>query len=153
MRRISRYGWLGAALTAMILLAVAFRQRGADAVRSSRPINDWNISELVEELNRMGVEVRLRSTQKDGVAGETAFLTCTDKSWRELNALNKDAKRSQEWRGVLYCERAGERDSTHLIRQWGDRSAVVGPFLFYGDAELLRRVRAALIPFAPSAAV
>jgi hypothetical protein len=33
---------------------------------------------------------------------------------------------------------------SHMTLQWGDGSLVVGPFLFYGDRELLGRVRAAL---------
>jgi hypothetical protein len=99
------------------------------------------------------VKVQLRSTQQNGAIGQTAFLTFTDKNWRSLNALKKDSEHIHEWHGVLFCERVGERDATPLTNQWGNHCRAVGPFLFYGDAELLRQVRDALIPFAPSTAL
>jgi hypothetical protein len=147
MQRFSRYGWWSAAFVTMILLAVASKPRSTDSAPSS-PIDDWSIPELVEHLNQMGVQMQLRSTQADGVVGTTAFLTTGDKDWHALNTLNKDAKRISEWRGILYCERVGNGD-TSVARLWGDRCLLVGPFLFYGDAELLKRVRAGLVPVAP----
>lgn len=150
MQRFSRYIWWSAALAIMFLLAVAFRQRGTDAVSSARPIGDWSIVELAEHLNRMGVKVRLRSTQASGAVGQTAFLTFTERDWRSLNALKKDARFIHEWRGVLFCERVGENDSANLTDQWGDHCLMVGPFLFYGDTDLLHRVHAALAPLAPT---
>ena len=70
-----------------------------------------------------------------------AFLTTTDKEWEDLNHLVKDPKRINEWRGTLYCERAkANTDLWYLIRQWGANSLIVGPFLLYGDPELLVRV-------------
>lgn len=152
MQHISRYGWWSAAFVTMILLAVASRPRTADSLPALQPIDEWSIVEVVEHLNRMGVNVRLRSSQADGVIGSTVFLTTIDKDWHSLNALNKDCKRIREWRGVLYCERVG-RSSTRITRLWGGRGLAVGPFLFYGDAELLQRVGAALAPFAPSDAL
>lgn len=151
MQRFSRYGWWSAALVTMIVLAVASRPRRAESLPSPRPIEDWSLVELVDHLNRMGVDVRLRSTLEGGTIGPTVFLTTIDKDWRSLNALNKDPKRIGEWRGVLYCERADD-SSARVIRIWEDRGLVVGPFLFYGDAELLHRVGVALAPFAPPAA-
>jgi hypothetical protein len=137
----------------MFLLALVSRQLGIHARSSSRSIDHWSLIELADQLNRMGVKVQLRFTQQDGTIGQTAFLTVTDKNWRSLNALKKDSKHIQEWRGVLFCERVGECDVTHLTTQWGNHCLEVGPFLFYGDAELLRQVRDALIPFAPSTAL
>jgi hypothetical protein len=150
MQRYSRYGWWSVPFVIMILLAVVFRRSGADAVHA-RSIDDWSIVELTEQLKLTGVKVRLRSTQQNGVVGQTAFLIFTEKDWRSLNTLKKDSKHIHEWRGVLFCERVGESDSTHLTTQWGDHCLAVGPFLFYGDAEHLRQVRDALIPFAPTA--
>jgi hypothetical protein len=134
----------------MIVLAVASRPRRAESLPASRPIEDWSIVELVEHLNRMGVEVRLRSTQEDGTLGQAVYLTTIDKEWIALNRLNKDKNRINEWHGVIYCERTGQYMSS-VFQLWGDHRLVVGPFLFYGDAELLNRVRAALAPFAPAA--
>jgi hypothetical protein len=135
----------------MTLLATAFRQCGIDPAPSARPLDDWDFSELAEHLHHSGVEVRLRSTREDGAFDRTVFLTVIDKDWNDLNALNKDARRIREWHGVVSCERMGENvtRATHVL---GDRCLVVGPFLFYGDAEMLQRVRTALAPLAPPAA-
>jgi len=153
MQRFLQYGWWSAAFAAVILLALVSRQLGIDTRSSSRSINDWSIVELAGQLNRMRVKVQLRSTQQDGTIGQTAFLTFTDKDWHSLNALKKDANHIHEWRGVLFCERVGESDATHLLNQWGNHCLAVGPFVFYGDSELLRQVRDALLPFAPSTAL
>lgn len=153
MQYVSRYGWWPAAFVMMILLALVSRQLGIAARSSSRSINDWGIVELADQLNRMGVKVQLRSTQQNGPIGQMAFLTSTDKDWHNLNALKKDPNHIGAWHGVLYCERVGESHATHLTNQWGYHCLAVGPFLFYGDAELLRQVRDALLAFAPSTAL
>jgi hypothetical protein len=129
MQRISRYAWWSAALVTMIVLAAVSRPRISDSASSSPPIDEWSIHELVEHLNRMGVEVQLRSTQADGVLRKTVFLTTGEKDWRALNALHKDAKRIGEWHGILYCEHAGKGE-TDVARLWGDRCLAVGPFRF-----------------------
>ena len=138
-----RYGLCFAGFAAMILLAVTVREYGVSPAASSRPIRDWDITELAVHLNRKGVEVQLWAVPQSGPLNHSAYLTSTVKEWRDLNALNKDPRRIQEWRGTLYCERMGERDATQLLEQWGDRCLIVGPFLLYGDAELLERVRIA----------
>lgn len=149
MPRLSRYGLFFAALTAMTLLAVSVRKQGADSSPSSRPLDEWDIPELAIHLNRMGVEVRLRAVPKNGHFSRSAFLTATSKEWRDLNTLSKDPRRIQDWRGTIYCERIGERDPSYLLKQWGEPCLAVGPFLFYGDADILDRVRDALAPIAP----
>src|SRR5262249_55096043 len=101
-------------------------------------------------LNRAGLEVRLRSPLKNGAIGQAAFLTTTDKDWDDLNHLYKHPSRIQEWRGVVYCERVGH--SEPILRLWGDHYLVAGPFVFFGDSELLERIRAILVPSAPPVA-
>lgn len=150
MQRFSRYGWWFGVFGMMVVLTVAFRQCGSDPVQSARSVYDWDFSELVEHLNQMGLNVRLRSTQASGTLGQTAFLMVSEKDWRSLNSLKKDNNRIHEWRGVLFCERVGQSDASHLTDQWGDHCLAVGPFLFYGDTELLGQVRSALHPYAPA---
>jgi hypothetical protein len=78
---------------------------------------------------------------KGGDARYTAFLT-TDIEWENLNRLVKDSKRINEWRGTLYCERERGNDNWwSLTQQWGANYLIVGPFLLYGDRELLVLVR------------
>jgi hypothetical protein len=132
----------------MILLPVTIRQHRASSPSLTRAFEDWNMIDLVEHLDQMGVQLQLRSTLANGALGQTVYLTTADKHWVDLNTLNKDAKRIHEWEGVIYCERV-KGDTAIALRLWGDRCLVVGPFLFYGDRELLRSIRGALAPVAP----
>lgn len=149
MRRLTRYGLLSATLGTMILLPVTIRQYRASPTSSTRPFEDWNIMDLVEHLNQMGLNLQLRSTTANGSIGSTVYLTTAEKRWTDLNFLNKDAKRIHEWEGVIYCERIKGGDTALALGLWGDRCLIVGPFLFYGDGELLRSIRGALAPVAP----
>jgi hypothetical protein len=150
----SRVGWpLLPAVLAAALLAGWIRSRAVDPAASAVPPDDWDIPQLVAFLNDAGLGLRIVSTQKDGVIGQAVFLTATNKEWDDLNHLPKHQKQIHQWRGTLYCEwgRAGflMGDAwSALTRQWGDCCLVAGPFLFYGDRDLLDRVRAALAELA-----
>jgi hypothetical protein len=152
MQRFSHYGLLTVALVAMTWLAITFQQRLAGPTPPLPPLDQWDIPTLADHLNRAGPEVRLRPVQKNGTFSQSAFLTTTDKNWFDLNALGKDPRWIHKWRGTVYCELRGGADSADLLRLWGDQGWSAGPFLFYGDAELLDRIRAALAPLAPHAA-
>jgi hypothetical protein len=133
----------------MILLPVTIRQHRASPTSSTRPFEDWNVIDLVEHLEHMGLKLQLRSTTANGVLGQTVYLTTDEKRWVDLNYLNKDPKRIHEWEGVIYCERVKGADTTPALRLWREHCLVVGPFLFYGDGELLRSIRGALAPVGP----
>jgi hypothetical protein len=109
------------------------------------PLDDWDIPQFVAYLNGKGLGLRLVSTLKNGRIGQSAFLTTRDLEWMDLNPLSKAPKHIDQWRGTLYCERGvSEPNWSRLTGQWGDRWLAVGPFLLYGDRELLARVRAAI---------
>jgi hypothetical protein len=128
----------------MTLLAVAIREHAASRRHAERRLSDWDIPQLAAHLNRNGVPVRLRLVSETTPVVSSAYLTTTAKEWDDLNRLMKEPKRLSEWRGTLYCERVGKNASSYLLEQWGDHCLKIGPFLFYGDAELLERVRSAL---------
>jgi hypothetical protein len=134
-----------AALLVTALLAVTIGQRKGVPTRAVVPPDDWDIPTLVTYLNGQGLGLHMVSTQKDGVIRQTAFLTTTDKGWSDFNRLANDHNQIAPWQGTLYCEQGpGGNLWSDLIREWRDSSLVVGPFLLYGDHELLDRVRAAL---------
>jgi hypothetical protein len=157
MLSVSRLLWGGrwlvpAALLVAALLAAWAGRRPVGPARPVGPLDDWDIPRLVAYLNGQGLGLRAVSTQKEGTVGPTAFLTATGQEWDDFNRLPKDARRIGRWRGILYCERgAGGEARSGLIRQWDDRSLEAGPFLFFGDPDLLALVRAALAPLAPEA--
>ena len=135
------YGLL-LALLAGALLAVAVERRKTNSARLTTPLHDWDIPRLANYLNTRGLALRLVSTRKDGAIGQMAFLTTTNRGWDELNGLAKSADWIDRWRGTLFCE--WNMSGEDLLRQLGDHGMMVGPFLFFGDPELLERVRAAL---------
>jgi hypothetical protein len=144
MPHLLRYGLCFVSAAALAMLVISIRKHDADSTAPSGSINTWDIPELAVHLNRMGIEVRMRAVPRHGSLDKSAYLTATAMEWKDLNALSKDPRRIEEWLGTIYCERVGESDATYLIEQWGDHCLAVGPFLFYGDPELLKRVKVAL---------
>ncbi len=149
MHHFPRYCVLCTALLATTVLASSLGPRLSNRADLWRSIDDWSILELADHLNRAGLQVRLRSTSKDGGIGQSVFLTTADKTWEELNHLSKAPSRLQEWRDTVHCMRGGEGDP--VLWQWGDHCLVAGPFIFYGDAGLLERIAAILAPSVPPA--
>ncbi len=129
-------------LVASAALALCSRQRKSGPPTSAVALDDWDIPRLADYLNRKGVPLRLVATQNNGTIRHNAFLTTTDKEWDDLSRPVKDPRWIGRWRGTLYCERNPEGDD--LARQWGDCYLEVGPFMFFGDPELLARVRTVL---------
>lgn len=136
--------FLSPALAASALLAMSIDSRQRHPADKS-PLHDWDIPQLVGHLNEAGMGLRLVSVQKYGEPSRAAFLTTTEQKWQRLNRLVKSPHFIDRWQGTLYCERGpGGKAWTDLSRQWGDYVLVVGPFLFYGDPQLLVQVKAVL---------
>jgi hypothetical protein len=131
------------ALAASALLVAAIREYEGPA-SPAQSLNAWDIPRLTAYLNGEGLGLRLVATRQNGVIDNTAFLTTTAKEFEDLNRLPKDPKRIGWWQGTLYCERGPADDWSDLAWQWGDSSLIAGPFLFFGDPDLLARVRDAL---------
>ena len=144
MRRSWRYLLLCSPFVVVAFLMVPFGKHHAVPVPPSLPLDRWDIPQLAAYLNEAGVALHTESVQKNGNLGQRAFLTTAKKDWEDLNGLTKDAKQIAHWRGIVYCERPRLMDVADLTHQWGDRCLAVEPFLFYGDAELLARIKAAL---------
>jgi hypothetical protein len=153
MQRFPRYCLIATAVLSMTVLAILLGQRLGNRAPASPSLDDWDIPKLADCLNRAGMKVQLRSPRKDGVLTlHNAYLTTTHKDWDELSRLSisSDPSAIQKWRGVVYCQRGGKNQARfHFL---GEHPFVIGPFLFYGDAELLERIGAMLVPAAPPAA-
>lgn len=124
------------------LLVVGIARRKDGRATPVVPLDDWDIPQLVAYLNGKGLGLRMVPTQKDAATCQAAFLTTTDKEWDELSRLAKNQALIGQWRGTLYCKR--NMGGEELAFLWGDYHLVVGPFLFFGDIELLERVQTAL---------
>ncbi len=137
---------LASVLVAGVLFVRCVGQRTRSHATAAAPLDDWDIPRLVAYLNDRGLGLRVVSTMKGGGGSDRmAFLTTTDKGWEELSRPVRGRSQIDRWRGTLHCERGpAGGDWDDLARQWGDCCLVAGPFLLYGDRELLGRVRAAL---------
>jgi hypothetical protein len=152
MQRFPRYCLLCTAALTMTVLAASLSRHLGNRQDAPRSLDDWDIRELADHLNQAGVKVQLQSSRKDGAFLNNAYLTTTHRDWEELMRLCIDPgpSRIHEWRGIVYCERAGEGKLEPP--QWKDHLVVIGPFLFWGDVELLERIGAILVPYAAPAA-
>jgi hypothetical protein len=145
---IGRTGWpvVSVFMAGLVLVVWVGHHAGGHA---ARPVgmDDWDLPQLAAYLNEKGLDLRLRSTQKSGEPRISAYLLTTDRPWIELNHLVKTPNQMEPWRGTLYCEWGGsQRKWASLMSQWGDCCFVAGPFIFFGDPDLLTRVRAILLP-------
>jgi hypothetical protein len=140
---------LAAVLVAGALFLPYAGQRPDRPGRAATPLDSWDMAQLVAHLNGKGLGLRAVSTLNGGSTDPKAFLTTTDKGWEELTLLFRDPSRIDQWRGTLLCERGPAVDWADLARQGGDCCQEFGPFLLFGDRELLGRVRAALSEFTP----
>jgi hypothetical protein len=146
MRQPRAHWILSAGFVASVLLATSLGKRSASPTTPPVPLNDWDVLELAVYLNRAGIRLHVVSTVQAGGVQNTAFLTTTNRTWHELNHLTKNAKLLDRWQGILYCERVESDDiRKQLADQWGELGWSAGPFVFYGDPELLSRVRAVLL--------
>ncbi len=148
MQRLRIHGPLIAIFTTGALLVVWLGSSRVEPASRGVPTVDWDIRRLAAFLNERGLELRVVATRRDSSPEASAFLTTTDKEWKDLNLLIKGSGQKNKWRGTLYCEHDGVSGNWFdLPQQWGDCCLAAGPFLFYGDPELLARVRVSLDTF------
>jgi hypothetical protein len=107
-----------------------------------------------EALRQEGVEGLARLLRRAGLALHltcpyphkgTAFLTEGARPAEVLRLLPSDPSQAARWRGVVRVEVGSQLGlDEELIRQRGAWYWRWGPFHFFGDPELLAKVRAAL---------
>jgi hypothetical protein len=103
------------------------------------------LTELTERLHRAGLSLDM--VPLTDISPEEGLFLCERPQPREqLQKLVRAAEHGERWRGVVFCEfnrRLGEIDEAELAR-WGEHGMQLGPFVFFGDPALLRRIRQAL---------
>jgi hypothetical protein len=70
------------------------------------------------------------------------YLTAAPTSWETLNGLPRMPERAVRWHGVAHCRRCGVEQP--FVDHWGEHGLAAGPFLFFGDPDLLTQIRVAL---------
>lgn len=109
------------------------------------------ITELTEFLSRVEPKlyvVPLPNGSEDGV-----WLCASPHSREDLmdRMLIRAPEYANQWKGIVICQGLG----THFVfpeyelEDWGEYGMRIGPLLFYGDPELLRRIHKAIFPASP----
>jgi hypothetical protein len=130
-----------------LVLAVAHdaRDRGRSPGGPSA-LAGWDVPRLADHLRASGLRLRAVSAEGAGrAAGDRVFLTTADEPWEHFNGLVALPEQVGRWRGTVFCERLhqpGSRDEA--LRQWGECGLRAGPFVLFGDPDLLAQVRQAL---------
>jgi hypothetical protein len=103
------------------------------------------LTELIERLHQAGLSLHV--VQMTDTTPEAGLYLCERPREREqLQWLRRAAEYGDRWQGVVFCElrpRQGENSNAELER-WGKYGLRIGPFLFFGDPVLLRRIDQAL---------
>jgi hypothetical protein len=97
--------------------------------------------ELTEHLRQAGLALEV-VPQTDFTPVEGVYLCEHPQPREQLQKLARAAQRCDRWRGVVFCEfnkRLGEFTDAELQR-WGEYGMRLGPFVFFGDPALLRRI-------------
>ncbi len=144
--------WFVAALAALAGLPLAAPwRRPADVTGEARPVclDGWGVPELVRHLEARGLGLRAVPTGAGGSLSRNAFLTVPGKRPEGLAGLMKTPAQIDRWEGVVYCEYALRADEVQLYDRWADCCRSIGPFWFFGDPQLLARIRQALFDPAP----
>jgi hypothetical protein len=137
----SRWTWTSTgviALGAIVLAVLVVSERRRP--RFATPAEE-NAVDLARRLApRLGLQV-VRTSQT-GPSDHSAYLVSKDRPWGELNGLSKSRERIANWRGTIYCERSAR--AQQAVPEWEGCSLRAGPFIFFGDPELLAQVPQAL---------
>jgi hypothetical protein len=84
-------------------------------------------------------------TSQNSTSRHNAYLTATGLTWQELNRLPRSAEHVGRWRGTLYCERSNNHNARQEEVDSGSGCWLrAGPFVFFGDRELLACIQETL---------
>jgi hypothetical protein len=117
--------------------------------RPAAPPGPRSIPELADLLRERGLRLHLAPTGRDADLSRNGFLTTSPRTFEELNRLQKTLDRAGLWRGVVYCEVNTPQNRSELLQRSGEYALTAGPFVFFGDPELLHDIEAALPPEGP----
>jgi hypothetical protein len=133
---------VGIFLTAVAAVPLACQIRTGPATPPTTTTEMRTLTELAQLLSQAAPEWRVVPTAKYGSLGVTMYLCKDSRSWKELSWIRHDSKHTDKWQGVVYCERVGNIISfpETEIQMWGEHAMQIEPFVFFGDAEMLRRI-------------
>jgi hypothetical protein len=107
-------------------------------------MDGWGVAEMVRHLEARGLGLCALPTSKDGPLVRNVFLAVPGKTFEDLAGLLMDPASIDRWNGAVYCEECPRFEARDLEGLWGDCALRAGPFVFFGDRDLLARIQEAL---------
>jgi hypothetical protein len=100
----------------------------------------WSLTDLVQHLERRGLPLRVVPARRDGRWGNDIYLTQEPSlTWVDFQRKGKSADLAHQWRGSVWVRRLG--DGNWPVPEWGPHGCRIGGFLFFGDAQLIDRIK------------
>ena len=132
-------------LGAVFLLTVGWM---AYRLATSRPTPEafdpeWSVADLAARLQERLPGLHVVSQRADGDFRTGVYLCTCARQREELGWLRRNPEWATHWTGVVFCERLAPQ-SVVDTEGWDDNGLRAGPFLFFGDAALIVRIRDAL---------
>jgi hypothetical protein len=144
--RTKRSRALALALGLVLLAALLLTRLAAPKGPPSAP-DDWQVPDLLARLEARGL--RLHAVAASRATGDLrmgAYLCEDERPWEDLAGLPIGAAYAGRWHGVVLV--TGPFGPLAPLPEeaagWGENGLRAGPFVFFGDAALLRRIAEAL---------
>jgi hypothetical protein len=123
-------------LAVAIVIQLAILLKPAPSVPAATP--RARLAALVWKPHDKPLEFRAVSSRPDGLWDDGVYLTTTEKTLRELTQWPVNSDFADRWAGTIVIMRRSDDEL-------GDASWVYGDFVFFGDKELLDKVRHCLL--------
>jgi hypothetical protein len=141
-----RHACPAVALGLVLLAALLLQRLVAPPAPPSAP-DEWQVPDLLARLEARGL--RLHAVPASRATGDLrmgAYLCEDERAWEDVAGLPTSAAHAGRWRGVvLVTGRFGPfAPVPEEAAGWGENGLRAGPFMFFGDTALLRRIAAAL---------
>jgi hypothetical protein len=103
---------------------------------------NWHLADFVRHLHERGLHLKVVSSRQDGRWGGDLYLTeNSDLTWQSFQVKPRTAARIEQWRGSVWVRRLPRGDTAWSLYDWQEPGCRIGPFLLFGDEELIERIR------------
>ena len=138
MKRRIRLALTAAAIALLVGLA-AWRWAG----RQAQVEPGERLPDLAARLRERLPGLCVVPARPDGDYCAGAYLCDSPRRLEELVWLRRNPRCAAMWTGVVFCEHTALWGRV-ISDDWGENGCQVGPFVFFGDATLIARIREAL---------
>jgi hypothetical protein len=134
--------WIYFVAATAVATALAARSPSGQPAPAPDPLASWGIPKMRARLAERLPHLVQTADAAGGQAEVGFYLTTAPRPWEALNRLSCVPERADRWRGAVHCGHYCE--VLPVVEGWGEHGLVAGPFLFFGDPELLSQIQDAL---------